>query len=185
MMRKAVLVGMVGCFLGLSSLVSAAEVKIGYVNLQRVKETDEWRRLEDLFTAEVSKSQLEVEQKKKELEGAALQYQRQKSMLSEDVQRAKERELQKKRLELQLWAQDRQQALEKKRSEMAQQIWSRIRDVVEKIAKEKRLTLVIDYEPNPPTAAFNFEKGFVYIAPGTDITDEVIEAFNAMFKGGT
>lgn len=182
-MRKAVLVGIVGCLLGFGPLVSAGEIKIGYVNLQRVKDTNEWKRLEDLFQAEVSKSQLEVEQKKRELETAVLLYQRQKPMLSENTQRAKEREFQKQKLELQLWAQDRQQALEKKRDEMSQQIWSRVNDVVEKIAKEKHLTLVIDYNPNPTNVTANFEKGFVYLAPEMDITNEVIKELNALFEG--
>jgi outer membrane protein len=182
-MRKVILMGVVSCLFGLASLVSAADVKIGYVNLQRVKETKEWRRLEDLFKTEVGKSQMEIEQKKKDLETAALQYQRQKSMLSESAQRSKERELQKQRLEFQLWAQDRQQELEKKRDEMSQEIWSRVYQVVEKIAKEKRLTAVVDYNPNPSTVTVNFEKGLIYLAPDVDITDDVIKAFSALFEG--
>jgi len=50
-MRKVILMGVVSCLFGFVSVVSAADVKIGYVNLQRVKETKEWRRLEDLFKA--------------------------------------------------------------------------------------------------------------------------------------
>jgi len=130
----------------------------------------------------VGKSQVEIEQKKKDLENAALQYQRQKSMLSESAQRSKERELQKQRLEFQLWAQDRQQELEKKRDEMSQEIWSRLYQVVEKLAKEKHLTAVVDYDPNPSTVTVNFEKGMVYMAPDVDITDEVIKAFSALFE---
>jgi len=182
-MRKALLFGMLGCLLGFGSLVSAEEMRVGSVNLQRVKETDEWKRFEELFKAEVGRLQLEVEQKRKELETAALQYQRQKSMLSENAQRAKERELQKQKLEFQLWGQERQQDLEKKRGEMSQEIWSGVNEAVEKVAREKRLTLVIDYDPNPTTATDNFEKGFVYLAPGTDITDEVIKTFNTLFEG--
>jgi len=182
-MRKVVLISVVSCLFGLASLVSAAETNIGYVNLQRIKETKEWKRLEDLFKAEVSQSQIEIEQKKQDLEAAAVQYQRQKTMLSESVQRSKERELQKQRLEFQLWAQDRQQELEKKRDEMSQEIWLRVSQVVEKIAKEKRLTAVVDYNPNAPTVTVNLEKGFVYLAPEVDITDEVIKAFNALFEG--
>jgi len=181
-MRKVILMGVVSCLFGFASLVSAADVKIGYVNLQRVKETKEWRRLEDLFKAEVGKSQMEIEQKQKDLENAALQYQRQKSMLSEDAQRSKERELQKQRLELQLWTQDRQQELEKKRDAMTQEIWSRVYQVVEKLAKEKRLTAVVDYDPNPSTVTDNFKKGLVYMAPDMNITDDVIKAFSALFK---
>jgi outer membrane protein len=181
-MRKAMVFLVLGCLLSFGTLVSAAELKIGYVNLQRVKETAEWKRLEDLFQTEVAKSQVEVEQKKKELEAAALQYQRQKSMLSDDAQREKEREIQKQQLEYQLWAQDRQKTLEKKREGMSQEIWSRVGEVVERIAKKKRLSLVIDYDPSSTDVTRNFEKGFVYLAPDTDITDEVIKAFNAVFK---
>jgi Skp family chaperone for outer membrane proteins len=181
-MRKAVLVGMIGCVLCLGSLGSAEEVKIGYVNLQRVKETEEWKRLEGLVTGEISKFQLEAEQRKKELEAAALQYQRQKSMLSADAQRAKESELQRQRLESQLWVKDRQQALEKKHDDMTQQFWSRVDEVVGKIAKDKGLTLVINYDPNPPSVTVKLEKGFIYAAPGMDMTEEVIQAVNALFK---
>jgi Skp family chaperone for outer membrane proteins len=182
-MRKAILVGMLGCLLGFGSFVFAAELKIGYVNLQRVKDTDEWKRLEDLFQAEVSRSKVEVEQRKKELEVAALQYQRQQSMLSEDAQRDKERDLKTRQLEVQLWAEERQKSLEKKRDEMSQQIWSQVNDAVEKIAKKKHLTLVIDYNPNPTDVRLNFEKGFVYLAPEMDITDEVIKTFITLFQG--
>lgn len=182
-MRKAILVGVVGCLLGSGTLVSAAEVKIGYINLQRIKETNEWKRLEDAFQAEVGKSQREVGLRRQELEAAALQYQRQKPMLSEDAQRAREMALKKQRLEFQLWTQDRQQILERERDKISQQLWSRVKEVVEKIAKKKRLGLVVDYEPNPTDVTVNFEKGFIYLAPEMDITDEVIKAFNALFEG--
>ena len=65
---------------------------------------------------------------------------------------------------------------------MSQEIWSRVYQVVEKIAKEKRLTAVVDYDPNPSTVTVNFEKGLVYMAPDVDITDEVIKAFSALFE---
>ena len=182
-MRKALLIGMVGCLLGLGSMASAAEIRVGYVNLQRVKDTDEWKRFEELFKTEVTTSQLEVEQRKSELENAARQYGRQKSMLSESAQREKERELQKQRLEFQLWAQERQRDLETKRDEMSQQIWSRVNEAVEKVAREKRLTLVVDYNPNAPNLTLNFEKGLVYVDPKTDITDEVLKVFNEMSGG--
>ncbi|MBW2056090.1 MAG: OmpH family outer membrane protein [Deltaproteobacteria bacterium] len=184
-MKKAILVGMVGSLVCLGALVSAAEVKIGYVNLRQVKETQEWKRLEAVFQTEVNKSQIEVEQRKRELEKAALQYQRQKAMLSEETRREKERELQKRKIEFQLWAQERQQTLERKRDQMSQQIWSRVKEVVEKIARKKHLTLVIDYNPAPSKATENFEKGFVYLAPQTDITEEVIKELNTIFEGKT
>jgi len=182
-MRKALLIGMVGCLLGLGSVASAAEVHVGYVDLQRVKDTDEWKRFEEIFKADVSKSQLEVEQRKNELENAARQYGQQKPMLSENAQREKERELQKQRLEFQLWAQERQRDLETKRDEMSQEIWSRVNEAVEKVAREKRLTLVVDYNPNPSTVTVNFEKGLVYVDPKTDITEEVLKLFNEMSGG--
>ncbi len=182
-MRRAVLIGTASCILGFWSWVSAAEVKIGYVNLQRIKETKEWKRREDLFKAEVSKSQLEVEEKRKQLENAAFQYERQKPMLSENAQREKERDLQKLRLEFQLWAQDRQRDLDRKRDDMTEKIWSQVTEVVEKIAKEMDLTLVVDYDPNPPTTTTRLEKGLVYLTPEIDITDEVLKRFNALFEG--
>jgi Skp family chaperone for outer membrane proteins len=179
-MRKAILGVIVCCLLGIGTLASAGDVKIGYINLVRVKETEEWKQLEEVFRAEVSKSQLEVEQRKRELETAALQYGQQKSLLSESSQRDKEKELQKQKLEFQLWAQDRQQSLERKRDEMSQQVWSRVSEAVAKVAEKKKLTLVVDYDTNPRTVTMNFEKGFVYLAPEMDITDEVIETFNAL-----
>lgn len=182
-MRKAVLIGFISYLVGFGSWASAEELKIGYVNLQRIKETAEWKRREDTFKAEVSKSQIEVEKKRKELENAAFQYERQKPMLSESAQREKERELQKQRLEFQLWTQDRQRDLDRKRDEMTEGIWSQVREVVEEVAKEKRLTLVIDYDPSPPSATTNLQKGLVYLEPKVDITEEVVKRFNALFTG--
>lgn len=184
-MKRAVLVGIVSSLFVLAPWASAEEIKIGYVNLQRIRETNEWKRLEDLFKAELTKSQLEVENKRKELESAAFQYERQKLMLSESARREKERELQKQKLEYQLWAQDRQRDLDEKRDEMTQNIWSRVREVVEKISKKKKLTLVIDYDPGAPNVTTNFEKGFVFLAPEVDITEEVLKEFNALFESTT
>jgi Skp family chaperone for outer membrane proteins len=182
-MRRVVLVGMVACLIGFAALVSAAETKIGYVNLQRVKDTNEWKRLEELFQAEVNKLKIEIEQRRREMETAALQYQRQRAMLSEDARREKERELKQEQLDFQLWAEERQKILGRKRDQMSQQIWSRVNGVIEKIARKKKLALVVDYNPNPTNVTANFERGFVYLAPEMDITDEVIKAFNALVKG--
>jgi outer membrane protein len=183
-MRKAILVGTMSCLLGFGSWASAQEVKIGYVNLQRIKETKEWKRRADLFKAEVSKSQIEVETKRKELETAAFQFERQKPMLSEKAQREKERELQKLKLEFQLWTQDRQRDLDKKRDEMTENVWSRVKEVVEKVAKKEGLALVVDYDPNPPSVTGNFQKGFVYLGSELDITEAVLKQFNALFGAG-
>lgn len=178
-MRKAVLVGIIACLLGVGTLVSAEDMRIGFVDLRRVKDTNQWKQLEEIFQAEVMKSQIEVEQRKQQLEASALEYERQRSMLSPDAQRDKENELKKQQLDFQLWAQDRQKALEAKRNQMSQLIWSRVDDVIKRIAKERELTLVIDYDPNPSDITANLEKGFAYLAPELDITDEVIKAFEA------
>jgi Skp family chaperone for outer membrane proteins len=183
-MKKAVLIGIISCLLGSGGLALAADMRIGYVDLEQVKETEEWKRLEDLFQANVNESQKEVDQKKKELETAALQYQRQKAMLSDEAQQEKERQLKKQQIEFQLWAQDRQKSLEKKRQEMSQQIWSRVNKVIVKIAKKRKLSLVVDYDPNTTDVTANYERGFVYLSPEVDITDEVIKEFNAVAGRG-
>ncbi len=182
-MRKAALVAMVSCLLGFGPLVSAAE--IGYVNLQQIKSTEEWKRLEEVFGAEVVKSQAEVQAKRKDLETAALQFERQKPMLSETARRERDKELQIQRLDLQLWTQDQQTDLERKRKEMTREIWSRVKEVVEKVARKRKLNLVIDYDPDAKDVTTNFEKGFIYLSPKVDITEEVLKEFNALFKGRT
>jgi outer membrane protein len=184
-MKRRVLIGLVGCLLSLGvwGSVFAADGTVGYVDLQRVKETEEWKRLKSIFEADLNKSRQEIEQKRKGLETAVGQYEKQKPMLSESARRDREKELQKQQLDLQQLGQDRQKVLEKKEDEMTEQIWATVNGVVEKIAKQKHLLMVIDYRTDPGSARTKAEKGVLYMDPSLDLTNEVLKEYNALPKG--
>lgn len=155
------------------SPAAAADLKIGYANLQKalnecqagIKAKDALKEEAEGLEGELGKKQEELKKLKEEIDKKA-------SVWNKDTKEAKEREFKAKTADFQKKFMDYGEELNKKKQETEARIIKELRDVVEEIAKKKGLTFV-------------FEKsvgGLLYAPRELDITDDVIKAYDAKKK---
>jgi outer membrane protein len=151
-----------------------AETKIAIVDLEKtVFESGQGKAAKERLGKRADKMQSDLQKKKEGLEKLDADLKKQESVLSAEALRDKKRELERGQRDLAQQARDYQEELTEAQNTAFSPILKEVRAIIEKMAAEKGYTLVMQAGP-----------GVVYSAPGMDITDEVIKAYDASSKGG-
>jgi outer membrane protein len=159
--------------LSLWSGAALADVKVGYVDLQRaLAEVEEARaakaRLQSTLNTKQTELQKDEEAFLKEQEIVS----KQAATMNEEAKKAKALELQNKYVAI-MKRREAYQAdlLESERREL-QPILNRLNQVIAQIAQREGLTLVLDKNA-----------GLLYAPPSLELTNEVVRLYNDQFKG--
>ena len=171
-MRRLILAGIVA--LGLAAgTASAADVKIGYVDMQRALNSSEaGKEAKEQLAARLKKYQDEINGKQDELKKLKDELEKQGMLLSESARAGKEKDYQLKLKEFQRFTKDAQDELQGKDEEFTRKIL----EEMEKVIKEYGRT---------NGYAFIFAKNdslMVYVNEKADVTEEVLKIFNATKK---
>ncbi|KIH75755.1 periplasmic chaperone for outer membrane proteins Skp [Geoalkalibacter ferrihydriticus] len=167
---KRITLLMMACLLALATPALAQNVKIGYVDLQRalnlssagVGAKEEIAKKVREYEGQVSQRQDELRKLKEELE-------RQAVLLSEDARSRKEREYQQKLRDFQRFTKDIQDELQQKDAELTRRILEDIFQVIGEYGAREAYTVILE----------KTESSLLYAADHIDLTDRIIEAFNA------
>jgi len=168
-MKKIALLMMVAVAL-LAARAQAANVKIGYVDVQRVL-ADSKRGQEAKKEIEARGAELNQEFLKRQQEVKALkeELERKGTLLSEEARKEKEREYQKKVKELERFVKDSREELRQMEREVTTQILKEVEKIINELGKEKGYTLILEKQ-----------RSFILYAPEEiDLTDEVIKALDS------
>ncbi|WP_429884915.1 OmpH family outer membrane protein [Geoalkalibacter halelectricus] len=169
-MLKRLTLFMTVCILALATPALAQNVKIGYVDLQRalnlsaagVNAKEEIAKLVRSYEGQVSKQQDELRKLKEELE-------RQAVLLSDDARSRKEREYQQKLRDFQRFTKDIQDELQQKDAELTRRILEDLFQVIGEFGAREGFTVILE----------KTESSLLYAADNIDLTDRIIEAYNA------
>lgn len=156
--------------LALAATVSAAEVKVGYVNMQRALENSAAgqaaaRKLSELwekYKAEITADKEKMEQLKAEIDKQSL-------LWNEKTRRDKEDELRRMERDYQRMLKDVQDEIKARESEFSETISKEILKVVEEIGKADGYTVILEKKSS----------AILYAPPTADLTDRVIKAYDA------
>jgi len=160
------------CLFGLNGVLYGAEVaKIGIIDFQRVIDTSnpgkrsgvEIKSQGKQMEETLKKKEGEVQELKKSLEQKAL-------VMSKDAREEKERELRIKANDFQSLRQRYLDTLKELNIKLSGEIKEDVFGIVEKIGKEGGYLLILERRVG----------GVVYAPNAIDITDKVIEAYNAL-----
>lgn len=158
-----------------SNAVLYAEVKIGYINSNRI--LDEYKGRDKLKTKlekELAKWENEALQKKQKIENLIKEFESQSLMLSEEARLRKRREIEESQAEYEkfiqkVWGQD---GLAKRQNdEIMKPFIEKVNLILQKIGKDREYTIILDAASS----------GIVYVKEGMDLTDEVIAELNKEF----
>ena len=161
------------CSILTGSYVSAADVKIGFINMQEIimkstvgkKAGDEIRKIAEKKKDTLTAMENELKKMKDELD-------KQRSVMKESAYKEKESHFQKKYRDYQLLVKDTQEELQGRDQEFAKKYIPEILKVVRAIGEKEKYTLVIDIASMPVP----------YYAKENDFSSKVVEEFNKVKK---
>ena len=151
-----------------SGLASAQQLKIAVVNSSDVvHQSPEYKAAAEQMKSEFSKRRNKIEEEGKKLQADIQTYQKNADVMTSDERVKKENALLARENNLKYEQKQFQEDFQKREQQLSQNMMEHIKAVIEKIAKEKGYSLVIQ-DP-------------VYAIPGIDITKEVLRRL----KGGS
>jgi outer membrane protein len=159
--------------LALPVAASAADMKVAYVDLQRVLlEVDDGKAAKSRLQKWLDDRQKEIDKEQEALRKEKETLDKQASAMSPDTKAQKEGELQRKVMTLaQKWEKSRAEAANKERQEM-EPIIGKIDEVIASIAERDDIAFVLEKR----------DSGIVFARAQYDISNEVIRAYNAAKK---
>jgi outer membrane protein len=159
--------------LGLPAFGAAQDLKVGYVDYQRVLlEVSDGKAAKARLQKWLDERQKEIDREQEALRKEKELLEKQASAMSEETRVARGTDLQKKVFELaQKWEKSRAEAADRERKEM-EPIVQRIDQVIAQIAERDGLALVFERR----------DSGIVYALTRLDLTNEVLRAYDSAPK---
>lgn len=146
--------------------------KVGIVSIQdAIANTNEGKKELDALQQKFAPRQAALQTQNDELENLKKQLQAQSDKLSDEERNSRVRSATEKQKSLQRSAEDFQNEVQTAEQEILNRLGKKMLDVMEKYAKENGYAVVLDVS-NPQTPV-------LYAHPGTNITKNLIDAYNA------
>ncbi len=157
----------------LVSSTAAADVKLGYVDLQRaLLEVEEGRQAKARLQSTLDAKQKELDKEQEVLKKEKETLEKQSSAMGEETRIQKQTDLQKKLFELaQRWEKGKQEMANKERTEL-QGIFQKMDPIISSIAQREGMSMVFEKS----------DSGLVYAPASMDLTNELVRQYNDKYK---
>ena len=165
---RAVLAATLLAILCVPSL-AAADVKIGYVDLQRaLNESAAGKKAKDDFRGQVERLESQLKGKKEELDKLKSDLETKGTVMADAQRKKLETEFEQKRLDLKRRFEDSQQELQKKDQELTGKIIQDLQGIIKEVGDRDGYTLILELGSSP----------VLYYKKSSDITDDVLSVYN-------
>ena len=170
-MRRFLLAGILACCIGATSAF-AADVKLGYIDMQRALNASEaGKEAKEQLAARVKKYQEEINTKQEEIKKLKDDLEKQGMLLSESARAAKEKDYQQRLKEFQRFTKDAQDELQGKDEEYTRKILEGMEKIIQEFGRKNGYTFI-----------FVKNEGMLFVDDKTDVTEEVLKLLNASRK---
>jgi len=150
--------------------VSAQATKIGVVDLQRaINETEDGRKSKDRLKKLFESRQTGLDKKQEDLKKLKEEIEKQQSLWTPEVRAQKIESYQKQLVDLQQIYVEYQRELAEKEGELTKTIIERMEKILRRIGQTDGYTLIME----------RGEAGIIYVPGNLDLTDVVIQRYNA------
>ena len=154
-------------------LAQAADQKIAIINVLRaIAECAEGQKANNDFQKRYDAKREELAKKQKELQDLQQQLTTQGATMSEEARAALARNIDQKTTAFQRSQEDAEKEFTNLRNEIFTRIGNKMTPVVQQYAKEKNLTLLLDYSSQTGQ--------LFYVDPTLDITDSIIKRYDGL-----
>lgn len=151
--------------------VASADFKVAYVDVQKaIEQTAMGKKAKAELKKEADKKTKELEKKKTDIDKMREDIEKKRSVLAEEAFAKKAAEVTEEMQKFNVAAGKAQQEIQKKESELLEPIMKKMKTVIEKLAKDKGVSMVIQ-----SGAAAQI---VLYSTSEADLTDELVKAFD-------
>lgn len=159
-----------------AAVATAQEIKIATVDLQRaLNECDSGKHAKEEFKGEVDKLQGSLQKQKEELERIKADAEKKATVLKDEERKNIEKDYQRRLRDFQRTYKDSQAELQARDNELTAEILREIQEVLIEYGSKSPYNLILEAS----------NTGVVlYGTKNLDITDQIIEAYNAKRKSG-
>ncbi|MBK5274993.1 MAG: OmpH family outer membrane protein [Desulfuromonadales bacterium] len=170
-MRRFLLAGILACCFAASSAF-AADVKMGYIDMQRALNTSEaGKEAKEQLAARVKKYQEEINVKQEDIKKLKEELEKQGMLLSESARAAKEKDYQSRLKEFQRFTKDAQDELQGKDEEFTRKILEGMEKILQEFGRKNGYTFI-----------FVKNEAMLFADDKADVTEEVLKLLNASRK---
>lgn len=160
-------IAMIASLIMVAGLAQAADAKIGFVDMQKaIQSTAAGKKAKAELEGEFNKKKKELEKKEADLKKMGEDLERKKSVLSEEVLGKKQAEFQEEMLKYREVVGKSQIEIQKKERDLTAPILEKMKRVIEKVAKEKGYTMVLENS-----------QMVLYATADADLTDAVVKMY--------
>lgn len=153
--------------------VNAADVKIGYVDLQKaLNNCEAGKNAKEKISVKVKDYETQIEQKQKDLKKMKDEIDKQGIVLSEEKRSAKKRDFEQKVKDLERFTKDIQEELQQQDAEFTRQIITDFSKVIKELGDKDGYTAIFE----------KTESALLYADQNVDLTDKAIKAYDATIK---
>ena len=161
-----------GLFL-LAGSVSAAETKIGYVDMQKaIQETSTGKKAKKDLEKEFNAKKVELQKKETDLKKMSEDLEKKAAALSDEARTKKQQELQGEMVKFQREVQESQMKIQKKEHDLTAPILEKIQAAVEKVAKGSGYSMVLEKS----------EQSVLWANKDLDLTDAIVKEYEKTVK---
>ena len=149
---------------------AAADVKIGFVNIQKaITETKEFKKSQIKFRMEIKKEKGIIEARKKRVEEMLKELNKQSFVLNPELKKKKEESFLKEKKSFERYVQDRDEEFNRKEKIALDKISKKMLEVLKQLGKQKKLTMVIE------------KKRVFYSDSALDLTSLATKTYNRLY----
>ena len=154
--------------LGLGLSAEAADVKFGYVDLQKaIQNTSQGKKAKAELEAEFNKRKKDIEAKQTDIKKMGEDLEKKKGVLSDEAMQKKQAEIQEEMMKYQELVGKNQLEIQKKERDLTSPILEKMKTILDKIAKSEGYSVI--FEKN--------EQSVLWIKAEYNITDKLIQEF--------
>lgn len=155
-----------------STSVFAADIKLGYIDMQRALNGSEaGKEAKEQLAARVKKYQDEINVKQEDLKKLKDELEKQGMLLSDSARSAKEKDYQNKLKDFQRFTKDAQDELQGKDEEFTRKILEQMEKIIQEYGRKNGYTFI-----------FVRNENMLFVDDKNDLTEEVLKLFNANRK---
>lgn len=149
---------------------ASAQTKVAVVNSQQaILDTAEIQKAQAAMEAQFKPRQEEIQKLQRELQDIQNQLQKMQGKLTPQAERDLQYEGQRKQRDLQRATEDLQAEIDVKRNDVLARVGRQMQEVIQKLAQEKELDVVID------------SANTLYVKPALDLTKEATAAYDKVY----
>jgi len=167
---KGLKLGLAALLMGAVSVpVMAAEIKIGYVDMQRaIQETGSGKKAKKDLEEDFNKKKKELEKAEADIKKMGEDFEKRSMAMNEEARMKKQQELQVEMRKYQEKAGKSQMEIQKKERDLTQPIITRLKSLLEDIAKKEDYTVILEKSEN----------SVMWAKKEIDLTDRLIKEFD-------